>query len=126
MSTWRAQFTLRRLGDDPDTVAHVAAEVTREELLEEKAFLKALREGLTKWVIKTQEGMDAYMESFRDFNIGDLANVFDIDGILEYTADLGIVGLHVETGSEEYCEDWVFDTLLVDDEAVRAAGKVAE
>ena len=86
-----------------------------EEAVDEKNFLDSLRRAITRWINTSERGQAAWLESCRDFNIGDLCNEFPLDG--ELTAELaaaGIFGLEVNSYGNA-SRFWVHDTRLVDE-----------
>lgn len=103
-------FVVAREGE-PDTVAIVSFKaLTRMNA--EQARTK-LAEAVTRWIIRTVEGKDAWAYSSQDFNIGDLAGCVE-DPIL--MIEISAAGL------EEFCVctmdggamGWNYDTVLVD------------
>ncbi len=111
-------------GDTEDgvTLAVVAAQVSDPTLKVEGHFLAALRAALTAWVNGTDDGQGAWEASSHDFNIGDLAIELEDwnagpsqDDLMQCLQAQGIHDLSVRVIDEgSACQDWVYDTVLVD------------
>ena len=105
------EFVVPRPGEG--TVAVVKAQVG-DALIQESEFLKALREGLTKWAKETEDGNLAWANSSHDFNVGDLANEYGDGSLTAILRDKEIIHLDVEVYGTHEPSEWNFDTVLID------------
>lgn len=64
--------TIQILFNRDDNDCLVVLEFTTEGITHKNDLLKALRDGITRWMIETKEGKSAFNYSSGDFNIGDL------------------------------------------------------
>lgn len=80
------------------------------KLPDNNAFLAALMRAITKWVKNTEEGREAWTDSCRDFNVGDLAMIAS-DTLKAHLAEEGIEEMEIDLGGGE--ADFGFDKILV-------------
>lgn len=79
-------------------------------------LLDVVRKAVTKWILTTKTGTDAWKRSSEDFNIGDLANEQPLPRSLQkYLKELGVTKFDISTFGGTEPGDWVFDTVLMDD-----------
>lgn len=118
----RHAFVVSREGE-PDTVAivffkaltHMSADQAKAKLIE----------AVTRWIIKTAEGKEAWLQSKQDFNIGDL---------VDYVGDPILMIEISAAGLEEFCictmdggsMGWSYDTVLVDRDKLEDADVLGE
>jgi len=117
-TTWYdAEFIVSRDSRDETTLALVYADVNDKRLLNEKSFLKALKQAITEWVKNTPEGKSAWEQSSKDFNVGDLSlePTHSKSSLWTWLDRAGIQNLRIETISHSNtCEAWSYDTVLAD------------
>src|ERR1035437_9915177 len=109
-------FVVPRDSRDELTYAVIRVEISDEAASKGMCcvmpFLAALKSAVTEWIKTTKEGKNAWEESSKDFNIGELSNynLVKIDRIL---AKQGIHDIDIEVHSMEgTSEGWSYDTIL--------------
>lgn len=93
--------------------------------MDAKQSLDKLAEAITRWIIRTKEGKDAWVQSGQDFNIGDLADYIGNPALM---IEISAAGL------EEFCictldggaVGWNYDTVLVDRDKLDEADVLGE
>jgi hypothetical protein len=111
----KTKFIIMRSGEA--TWAEVTAMVNDPLLVEEEPFLEALKRAITNWVKTTPEGKKAWLDSSRDFNVGDLSFNSHDPQLVEYLKAEGIEELAVDPYNKmDLAEDWVYDTVLVNEQ----------
>lgn len=118
LTTWYgAEFVVKRNSCEETTLAMVYAEVNSKKLLDENHFLDALQKAITNWVRTTDDGKDAWLESCKDFNVGDLSQqrIFEGSSLWDKLLEVGIRNLRIETLCHtSLCQSWTYDTVLAD------------
>jgi hypothetical protein len=109
----RIQALVLRDSRDETTFAIVTAPRI-QDLQSARHLVSRFTEAVTAWVRDTEEGKEAYKESDRDYNVGDLANDVDEPTLAPYLAAQGLFNVEIEIRSDEDFQDtWSYDTRLV-------------
>lgn len=111
----KAEFFVKRNALDELTFAIVKADVSREELAEERPFLAALMNAVTEWVKTTKNGKAAWKESSADFNVGDLSGYSNDKQLVPLLKKNGINSLDIDCEAHtEGADYWSYDTVLAE------------
>lgn len=110
----RVQALVLRSSRDETTFAIVTSRKTAQ-VRSARQLVHCFTEAVTAWVRSTPDGKDAYQESARDYNVGDLANDIDDPTLKPYLEAQGLYDVEIEIYSDEDFQDnWAYDTHLVD------------
>ncbi len=112
-SLQNVRFLLPRLAVTEFTAVIVQARVDDEGLNDPTAFLAALRQVVTQWVNRTQDGRDAFREFGDTLNIDDLGNHTDRPSLQMLLKQVGIHRLEIDVCSQVPLRGWTFDTPIV-------------
>ncbi len=112
-------FVVQRPGES--TFCIVRAQTT-DRVETDRQLMYTIQQSVTDWIVNTEEGKAAYIESSEDMNVGDLAQYLGDDYLMAALKARGVeyLKLEIQPGSE-MVECWSFDTLMFDADAVKEA-----
>lgn len=113
--TEKVRAVVIRSSTEENTLACVTVRKT-ETVRHPGQLLSLFRNAITAWVRETKEGREAYDNSSRDFNVGDLAVIMPNPQLQYYFNGQGLYDIEIETiSSTDFQDDWTYDTHLVED-----------
>ena len=105
------KFLIMREGNlFPDDIALVTAQVKPEAIVDDFQLVAELKAGITKWMEQTKVGMDDWLRSQRDFNIGDLYPMGNFQPILDFCPNIRQLDIEFI----DVAKNWMFDTVLAE------------
>jgi hypothetical protein len=104
-------LVVQRTGE-PQTLAILS--FTANERLEPQMVLAALTSAVTRWIIRTMEGKDAWVSSSQNFNIGDLMMNQESATLRAEIAAAGLFDFSARSCGGENFASWTYDTVLAD------------
>lgn len=116
------RFVVVRPSSDEFTFALVTAEVKDPALEKEDAFFDRMCGAIACWVLGTRDGEQAWLQSSKDFNVGDLSHHLGGPNsrnrlLISFLEKAGIRKMEVEPVCEmSQCRNWTYDTVLVNDQ----------
>lgn len=110
----RIQFVVPRRSADETTFAIVSC-IATADMCNSAALLDGITKAVTEWIKTEQAGKNAWENSSRDLNIGDLSYLYRTPSLTTLLAKHGVLELEIET----HCNDdpvagWSYDTVLAD------------
>lgn len=115
MALKQVEFVISRSGESTIAVVRALMDPGKTKTTV-NGLLDVVRKAVSKWVLTTRTGSDAWKRSSADFNIGDLATEQPLPRSLQqYLKKLGVTKFDISTFGGTESGDWVFDTVLMDD-----------